>query len=189
MIANPFRFCALLAVLLSFAWPRTAHAQDVIRACYTPSGVLYIIGVPGQPDACRANHTEVSWGTASPSKVSFTTGSAQEEAPDVASPLLSVSFSTSESGPAVVSFFANVAQSSFATTSSLFFVLNVDGQDLLQVRHDAESPDRDAQMIGMDWPLELDAGAHTVTVLWWGASNNNNNPTVDDRSLIVRHAP
>jgi len=211
------------AVIGVIAWaaaaavPEAADAQAV-RACYNKAGVLYIIGVPNQPDECRGGDVELSWSVQGPqgekgdqgeqgekgdqgdqgpagtsSAVSFVTAVNQLRPPSSFMPLLSTQFTTSAQGPAVVSFYANVAQLTGFSNGGLLFRLMVDGAEIVtgnRIRSDFESADRDAQMIGFDWAVDLAAGSHDVTVEWLGlccSPNTGDNATVDSRSLIVRH--
>jgi len=122
--------------------------------------------------------------------VSFVATGRQILPPDRFTDLLSTSFETTVDGKAVVSFYGDIAQTFLFSNTGVLFRLLVDGVEVIpgnRVRHDFESADRDVQMVGFDWVVELAAGQHTITVQWV-AIGGPDNATIDSRSLIVRHA-
>lgn len=60
-MTRAFRPAILLAALLHLG-PGAAQAQEAAsQACYVPaSGTVYVIGLPGSPEACADGHTPVT---------------------------------------------------------------------------------------------------------------------------------
>ena len=61
------KFIRNLCVMAAIAFvPSVVHGQT-LRACYNPSGTVYVIGVPGAPLSCSSpSHTEISWNVVGP---------------------------------------------------------------------------------------------------------------------------
>jgi hypothetical protein len=197
-----------VALGLTMAAAEGTQAQEVIDACYMQkTGVIYRIDPSGTlPGGLRAKcvnedkHVRFQWERQSVpgmlGAVTFATDVAQIRPPTVGfAELLTTSFTTTVDGPAVISFYANAAQLSgpLAGDTGLLFRLMVDGTEVVagnRMRNDFESDQRDAQMYGFDWAVNLKAGAHTISVEWLGLCGAGGTPcaTMDSRSLIVRYA-
>lgn len=196
MTPFPVWTSALLLALSILGWPQATHAQDVIaqdviRACYNPAGVLYVIGVPGQPDECRGNDTEVSLlsgGAASGSILAFETDMATVHTPPSRVDLISTDFTTVESGRALILFWASTFQGITFGGGVLNFYLEVDGDEVVatSVKFDVDLGG-DATPVSIIWPVELEAGSHSVVVKFNGKSDEGGPISVSSRSLTVRH--
>ncbi len=115
-----------------------------------------------------------------------TTSTSSTQAPD-----MSVTFSTNESGPAVIWFNAELSRIN-SQTFSADIIITVDGSPVLSHTEDFVGEEfNEKDFLNMNWVIpDFPTGTHTIDINWFVSADSGGSGAeirMDNRSLIVTH--
>lgn len=164
---------------------------SALRAAFTSLQVR----VSGAEARLGDLESELASLTGVPRFVSTSTGSQVRSPSNFATiPGMEVTFTTTETGPALVWFYANAAQLAPFEDTGLLFRLMIDDEEIIdgnRVREDFIDDRRLAALMQFHWTVEdLPPGEHVARVEWVGLTGFPALPesaTMDSRTLTVAH--